>query len=88
MRRDDIPMMADVLTRAIAIDARNRALLWATARLCYCLRRKGVLSDTEVGEMLDPSQLEPTIPEELRAIAFDTISALRNQCLGKMPSRH
>jgi hypothetical protein len=88
MRRDEIPMMRDVLNRAIQIDATTRACLWAIARLSYGLRKKNVLSDSEIEELFDPAQLDVTIPKELRAVAFEAIRALRDQSLGKWPQHH
>jgi hypothetical protein len=88
MKRDEIPMMRDVLNRAIQIDAMIRASLWATARLSYGLRKKNVLSDSEIEELFDPAQLDATIPKELRAVAFEAIRALRDQSLGKRPRSH
>jgi hypothetical protein len=86
--RDQIPMMRDVLTQAIKSEAIAVASLWATARLSFALRKKKYLSDLEIEELFDPSQIAQSIPEELRATAFQAIENLRNQSLGRMPSRH
>lgn len=84
--RDEIPMMRDVLARAVQIDATIRACLWAVARLSYGLRKKGLLTDSEIEGLFDPAQLDASIPQELRLTAFEAIRALRDQSLGKAPS--
>jgi len=91
MRRDEVPKLVDVLRRmeehAIQSDARSGALLWAMARLCYGLRKDGVLNDSAIEDAFDPSQATQSFHEKMRTTVFETIRDLRDWSLGKTESR-
>ena len=88
MNRDEIPLMREVLAQAIKSEATAAASLWAIARLSYGLRKKKILSDAEIEELFDPSQTASSIQKELQSVAFQAIEHLRDQSLGRVPSKH
>ena len=87
MKQAQIPL-EDVLTRAIQTDAKVFASIWAMARLCSALRKKGILTELEIDELFAPAQVLQSLPEEFRSTAFETIRELQNMTLGRGPSRH
>jgi hypothetical protein len=88
MRRDEIPMMKEVLEQAIRCEATAVASLWAVARISFALRERGIFSLEEISTLFDRDQISPTIPERLRSVAGEAIEHLRKQSLGILPTQH
>ena len=83
IRVDEIPMMRDVLSQTIQIDARAYAVLWAMCRLCYRLRSNGLLADIDIEQMFDPVQAQQPLSEEYREKVRENIQGLQDYCLGR-----
>lgn len=88
MKRDEIPMMIDVLNQAKQSEAVGRACLWALARLTFALRSSGVLRDQDIDDAFDPNAIGSSISEQFQDIAKQAIDHLRNQSLGRSAQRH
>ena len=83
MKRNEIPMMRDVLAQAIQCDARAFAVLWAMSRLSYRLREKGDLTDFDIEKMFDPVRAQQSLSEGYREKVRETIQGLQDYCLGR-----
>ncbi|MFK4531835.1 hypothetical protein ABIA00_000018 [Bradyrhizobium ottawaense] len=87
MKREELPMMVDVLKQAKQSEAVARASLWAIARMAYALRNAGVLSDSDVEIAFDPKAIGSAISEEFHDIAEQAIDHLRHESLGPVERR-
>ena len=86
MRRDEIPMMKEVLKQAIKCEATAVAALWAVARISFFLREDGTFSDEDISALFDPEAIVLKIPETHRSVAAAAIERLRKLSLGILPS--
>lgn len=83
MKRDEIPMMIEVMKMATQCDARAYAALWALQRLCFRLNQKGVLDVSDIEQTFDPTAAAKGQAPEYQSLVSDAVRDLRDFALGK-----